>query len=67
MNIISDNTWGLLAFLLLVVGFCWYSTYLLVPRRQCPVCDSRNVTEDGENCADCGAALRPIKDTRQAR
>ena len=61
MDAISANTWGFLAFLTLVAAFCWYSTYLLVPKRTCPACGSAHLTDDGENCAECGAALRPMR------
>ena len=64
---ISANTWGFLAFLTLVAAFCWYSTYLLVPKQKCPACGSHELTEDGEHCADGGATMRPIRRTGNAR
>ena len=61
MDAISANTWGFLAFLMLVAAFCWYSTYLLVPKRTCPACGSAHLTEDNEHCAECGTPLRPMR------
>lgn len=66
MEMISANTWGFLAFLMLVAVFCWYSTYLLVPKRTCPACGSDEITDDGEQCAKCGTALRPVRRTGSA-
>lgn len=57
MNFLNGNDGGLIAFLVLVSCFCWYSSHSLNSGRRCSSCGHSGLSANAHTCPACGSSL----------